>query len=192
METSGRRTIMKVLWAPWRMTYVKAVGKPIGCIFCLKTRERRDRANLLVHRGTHGAVLMNLYPYNSGHLLIAPYAHVDSVEALSTACSLELVKLISLSLRVLREELRPEGFNIGLNLGDISGAGIATHVHWHIVPRWTGDTNFMPLLADTRVMPEHLDITYRRLRRRFRRSADTPPNRRAPRGTRRRMRRLPP
>ncbi len=160
---------MKVIWAPWRMTYIRRHRKPAGCIFCRAARQRRDAANLLLHRGRLGFVLMNLYPYNSGHLLVAPYSHVDSLEALTADESLELIRLTTLSLRALREEVRPEGFNLGINLGRVSGAGIEAHLHLHVVPRWNGDTNFMPLFSETRVIPEHLRTTYNRLAARFRR-----------------------
>lgn len=159
----------RVLWAPWRMAYIKRADRPAGCIFCVKPRQRRDAANLLLHRGRLGFVMMNLFPYNSGHLLIAPYAHESSLEMLPEETALELIALTNLSLKVLRTTVRPEGFNVGLNLGRVAGAGIEGHVHFHLVPRWNGDTNFMPLFAETRVMPEHLDATYRKLRAAFQR-----------------------
>lgn len=158
---------MKVLWAPWRMAYIKAAHKPRGCIFCIKPRQRRDPRNYLLSRGRHAFAIMNLFPYNSGHLLIAPYAHVDSLDKLPDEAALELLRLTNRSLQILRAELKPEGFNVGINLGRVAGAGIREHVHLHIVPRWNGDTNFMPLFGETRVMPEHLDATYRKLRKRF-------------------------
>lgn len=158
---------MRILWAPWRMAYITRANKPRGCIFCVKPRERRDATNYLLHRGAHAFVMMNLFPYNSGHLLIAPYAHVKSLEDLSDAAALEVHRLTTLSLRALRAEMRPEGFNLGVNLGRVSGAGIEAHVHLHVVPRWNGDTNFMPLFGETRVIPEHLKATYRKLRARF-------------------------
>lgn len=158
---------MKVLWAPWRMAYIKNARKPAKCIFCVKPGERRDAENLLLHRGRHGFVMMNLFPYNSGHLLVAPYAHTRSLEQLPDEVALDLLALTNLSLKVLRAEIKPEGFNIGVNLGRVSGAGIEAHVHLHIVPRWNGDTNFMPLFAETRVIPEHLQATCRKLRARF-------------------------
>ena len=159
---------MKVIWAPWRMSYIRRVGKPAGCIFCSASRGRRDADNLLLHRGRHGFVIMNRFQYNSAHLMIAPFAHVNSLEKLPDETSLELMRLINLSISVLRAELNPEGFNIGINLGRVSGAGIEAHVHFHIVPRWNGDTNFMPLFAETRVIPEHLQATYHKLRTQFR------------------------
>ncbi len=157
---------MRVLWAPWRMIYIKHAHKPRGCIFCLKPRQRRDASNLLLHRGRHAFLMMNLFPYNSGHLLVAPYAHVRSLETLSDEAALEVIRLTNLAFRVLRAEIRPEGFNLGMNLGRVSGAAIEKHVHLHIVPRWSGDTNFMPVFSDTRVIPEHLTATYRKLRSR--------------------------
>ena len=168
---------MRVLWAPWRMAYLKRADRPAGCIFCLKPRQRRDATNLLLHRGRLGFVMMNLFPYNSGHLLIVPYAHAGALDTLPDAVALDLLGLTSLSLRVLRHTVKPEGFNVGLNLGRVAGAGIEGHVHVHIVPRWNGDTNFMPLFAETRVMPEHLDATYRKLRRGFARLAAVRPAR---------------
>lgn len=161
---------MRVMWAPWRMAYIKHARKPTACIFCSTARERRDEANLLLHRSAHGFVIMNLFPYNSGHLMVAPYAHVRSLESLSDDSALDLIRLTNLSLAVLRAEIRPEGFNVGINLGRVGGAGIEAHVHLHIVPRWNGDTNFMPLFSETRVIPEHLRATYRKLRAQFRKA----------------------
>jgi ATP adenylyltransferase len=174
---------MKVIWAPWRMAYIRTARRQAGCIFCVKSKQRRDTANLLLHRGRHGFVLMNLFPYNSGHLMVAPYAHVESLELLSPDEAADLIALTSLSLKILRAEIRPEGFNVGINLGRVSGAGIEEHVHVHIVPRWNGDTNFMPLFSETRVIPEHLRATYRKLQARFRRmkkNAEMTPGRRGP------------
>jgi ATP adenylyltransferase len=159
---------MNVIWAPWRMAYIRSSRKPAGCVFCSKVWKRQDASNLLLHRGRYGFVMMNLFPYNSGHLMVVPYGHVKSLEALPANEALDLLGLMNLSLRVLRQEINPEGFNIGINVGRVSGAGIANHVHLHIVPRWNGDTNFMPLFAETRVIPEHLQQTYRKLRTRFR------------------------
>jgi len=163
---------MKVIWAPWRMAYIASSQKPTGCVFCLKPWERRDASNLVLHRGHHAFVIMNRFPYNSGHLMVAPYAHVRTLESLQPEVILDLLSLTTLSLSALRAEIRPEGFNIGLNLGRVSGAGIEDHLHLHIVPRWNGDTNFMPLFAETRVIPEHLHATYRKLRDRFARLAN--------------------
>ena len=164
----GRVPTRQVLWAPWRMAYIASVRKPTSCIFCSKPAQRRDAVNLVLHRGHYGFVMMNLFPYNSGHLMVAPYEHVKTLEELSAEAALELFALTTLSIRALRVEIRPEGFNIGINLGRVSGAGIEDHLHLHIVPRWNGDTNFMPLFAETRVIPEHLKDTYRKLHARFR------------------------
>jgi len=158
---------VKVIWAPWRMTYVKDARKPASCIFCLPAGPRQDASRLVLHRGRHGFVIMNRYPYNSGHLLVAPYAHVKDLEALPADHALDLLHLTNRAIRVLRKAVEAEGFNVGLNLGQVSGAGIEAHVHIHIVPRWNGDTNFMSLLAETRVIPEHLRATYRKLRKGF-------------------------
>jgi ATP adenylyltransferase len=158
---------MKVIWAPWRMAYIASSHRRSACIFCNKPREHRDASNLLLYRGRHGFVVMNRFPYNSGHVMVAPYAHVKSLESLRSEVVLELLNLATLSLQVLRAEVQPEGFNIGINLGRVSGAGIEGHLHLHIVPRWNGDTNFMPLFAETRVIPEHLEATYRKLHDRF-------------------------
>ncbi len=165
---------MKTIWAPWRMTYIKNAHKPGRCIFCQKARERRDAANLLLHRGRQAFVLMNLFPYNSGHLMVAPYAHVKNLDPLPPECILELMQLTTLALQVLRAEIHPEGFNIGINLGRVSGAGIKNHLHLHIVPRWNGDTNFMPMLAETKVIPEHLSTTFTKLQARFRQLVGRP------------------
>jgi ATP adenylyltransferase len=158
---------MKIMWAPWRMAYIQA-KKPRECLFCSILRKQRDGTNLLLHRGRYGFVMMNLFPYNSGHLMVAPYAHVNSLESLADEHTLELVRMTSLSMRVLRVVIRPEGFNIGINLGRVSGAGIEGHIHLHVVPRWNGDTNFMTVFSETRVIPEHLGATYRKLRTSFR------------------------
>ncbi len=165
---------MHVIWAPWRMAYVKDARTLAGCIFCLKRTTSRDAARLVLHRGQHGFVIMNRYPYNSGHLLIAPYAHVKSLELLPADCALDLIRMMNLSIRVLQQTIRPEGFNVGFNLGQVSGAGIEAHLHLHLVPRWNGDTNFMSLLAETRVIPEHLQVTYRKLRAAFRSALNEP------------------
>jgi ATP adenylyltransferase len=154
---------MKRMWAPWRMEYLIS-NKDEGCIFCEKPAEKRDGENYLLYRGQHGYILLNLYPYSNGHLMVAPYQHVASLEDLAPEVLTELMLLVNLSLRVLRRALKPQGFNVGVNIGKAAGAGFVNHVHIHIVPRWAGDTNFMPLLAETRIIPELLDETYERLR----------------------------
>lgn len=153
---------MKRLWAPWRMTYLKA-NKTEGCIFCQKAAERRDRENLILWRGQSGLVLLNLYPYNNGHLMVTPYEHVPSIENLSPETLADLMGMVQKSLAVLRKAMNPNAFNIGINLGAAAGAGIADHMHIHVVPRWNGDTNFMPVLGETRVVPDFLENSYDQL-----------------------------
>ncbi len=154
------------LWAPWRMQFIEA-EKPQGCIFCrfpAEEGEESDRKNLVVHRGARSFTILNRYPYNSGHVMVVPRAHVAQLDALSPDELGDLHAELQRAARVVREVYRPEGMNVGMNLGRIAGAGIADHLHYHVVPRWGGDTNFMPVLADTRVMVEHLEGTWQKLR----------------------------
>ncbi|MCZ7585784.1 MAG: HIT domain-containing protein [Deltaproteobacteria bacterium] len=153
---------MNRLWAPWRVPYLKG-EKPVGCIFCDKPKEDRDEDNLILHRGTHHFVIMNLFPYSNGHLMIVPYLHTDALEDLDAAAAVELFDLIKAARKALLESMNPEGFNVGINLGRVAGAGIHEHVHVHVVPRWLGDTNFMPTLAGTKVISEHIQESYRKL-----------------------------
>jgi ATP adenylyltransferase len=153
---------MKPLWAPWRMEFIKG-KKPAGCIFCDKPKENRDKENFILRKNKLSFVMMNIYPYNHAHLLISPYQHVNGVELLPIETLTDMMESVQTSVSALREALNPEGFNLGINMGKAAGAGIEDHVHIHIVPRWTGDTNFMPLLSEVRVMPEHLDRTYDKL-----------------------------
>ncbi|HEX6542816.1 MAG TPA: HIT domain-containing protein [Ktedonobacterales bacterium] len=156
---------MEHLWAPWRMAYINADDeKEQGCIFCVKPQQDRDEENLVLYRGERCFVLMNLFPYNNGHLMIAPYAHVPDIEHLDAETLTEMMLTAQKSLAALRAAMRPNGFNMGINQGTVAGAGIADHVHLHVVPRWNGDTNFMPVLADTKVMPDFLQNTYRQLK----------------------------
>ena len=154
---------MERLWSPWRMQYLTD-ERPHGCVFCLAVAQSRDEENLIAWRGERAFVMLNRYPYNAGHLMVIPYEHVASVECLPPETLTEMMLLVNRSLAALRRAMSPEGFNIGANLGHVAGAGIADHVHMHIVPRWEGDTNFMPVLADVRVVPELLADTYRKLR----------------------------
>jgi ATP adenylyltransferase len=147
------------LWAPWRIGYVTE-QKPPGCVFCTKPGQDMDRQNLILFRGTFCFVILNLYPYNNGHLMVVPFEHVGGVEDLSTDAIGEMMALTQQSIGVLRDKLHPTAFNIGINQGVPAGAGVADHVHLHVVPRWVGDTNFMPVLADTRVMPQSLTSSY--------------------------------
>ncbi|MCX6026495.1 MAG: HIT domain-containing protein [Chloroflexi bacterium] len=143
---------MKHLWSPWRMEYIQDHTRASGCIFCEAWAGGEDERSLLVHRGQGAFVILNRFPYTSGHLMIVPVTHLPTL-ALTQA-----------ALTVLRQVYRPQAFNVGANIGELAGAGIADHVHLHVVPRWAGDTNFMATLAETRVLPEALDETYRRLR----------------------------
>ncbi len=146
---------MKRMWAPWRMAYIRTSRQP-GCFLCQAFRSRADREHLVLKRGASCALIMNRYPYNNGHLMAAPYRHVASLERMRPAETAELMALAALACRRLRRLLRAQGFNLGLNLGSASGAGLKDHLHLHIVPRWEGDTNFMPVLADIKVIPQPL------------------------------------
>ncbi len=134
-----------------------------GCIFCDKVAEENDKANLIVFRGSTAFTLMNLYPYNNGHLMVAPYEHTANLSDLTDACLLEIMQLVKRSEQALYDAYKPQGYNIGMNLGQIAGAGIADHLHMHVVPRWTGDTNFMPVLGDTKVLPDSLSGSYEKI-----------------------------
>ncbi len=157
---------MKHIWAPWRMEYIQ-MEKPEGCILCQKPAQNNDAASYILYRGDKNFVIMNTYPYNPGHLLIAPYRHVATLADLTPDERHEHIDVVSRSVEILREAFNPGGFNLGTNLGKLAGAGIADHVHTHIVPRWQGDTNFMPVIGDTRVIPEALTETYQKLKDRF-------------------------
>jgi len=151
------------LWAPWRMSYVGA-EQPEGCIFCVKSASDDDEHNHLLHRGDAVFIMLNRYPYNTGHLMIAPFRHVADPLQLAPQESSEVLYGIRIAMEVLRGAYHPDGFNIGANIGHCAGAGYAGHMHVHVVPRWSGDTSFMAVSADTRVVPESLDETYRRLK----------------------------
>jgi ATP adenylyltransferase len=160
------------LWSPWRSQYIAAGGAADpdskGCLFCnLKADLDNDEANLVVHRALHSFIVLNLYPYISGHLLIGPYEHVAELDATAKEATDELMDLTKRSQTALREAYEPDGFNVGMNLGASAGAGIVDHIHIHIMPRWTGDTNFMSTVANTRVISEDLALTYRKLRGKF-------------------------
>jgi ATP adenylyltransferase len=155
------------LWSPWRMDYIRRGGAgEHGCIFCdLPAADAaEDEANHLLARGEVSFLLLNAFPYNPGHLMAAPYRHVGDYEELTAAELAEMTALCGQAIRAMREESAPHGFNLGMNLGQVAGAGIADHLHLHLVPRWGGDTNFMPVVGQTKVLPELLDETYRRLR----------------------------
>lgn len=157
---------MKHLWAPWRMEYILK-EKNEGCIFCEIPEENRDEKNYILYRGEFCFVILNTYPYNNGHIMIAPYSHVKNLEELNKDTINELMSLCQKSIFILKEKMNPQGFNIGVNIGKVAGAGILEHVHLHIVPRWQGDTNFMPVILDTKVIPEYLSKTYYLLKPNF-------------------------
>ncbi len=157
------------IWAPWRLAYVKDASKDVesDCIFCAKPAADEDAANLIVHRGERCFVILNLFPYTNGHLMVTPYEHASSIADLEPATIAELMGLSQRAIRILDEAYAPHGYNVGFNQGRVAGAGVEHHVHMHVVPRWGGDTNFMPVLADTRVMPQTLEQSYEVLRGAF-------------------------
>ena len=156
---------MEHLWAPWRMTYIAPkTPQSQECIFCTQPAAYRDTEYYILYRGTHCYMMLNLYPYNTGHLMVVPYQHAASIEKLDAATLDELMAQAQLALQALRHAMKPDGFNMGINEGKVAGAGFAEHMHLHIVPRWQGDTNFMPVVADTKVMPELLSTVYQKLK----------------------------
>ena len=155
------------LWAPWRIDYI--LGKrpeeiESGCLFCRLHEEKDDHGNLILERTQHSYVLLNRYPYSSCHLLVLPSSHIADLDELETEPYIDLMRLLKKSIKILQKALHPAGINTGLNMGAAAGAGIASHLHFHIVPRWPGDHNFMPVIADTMVMPQHLDSSYKMLK----------------------------
>jgi ATP adenylyltransferase len=158
------------IWSPWRMAYIQAAkeqGEDGGCIFCDLPAEGDDVRTMILARGELAFVIVNSYPYNPGHLMVAPFRHVGAFTSLEAAELADVDALVARSIRALEQEMEPHGYNLGMNLGRVAGAGIPDHVHWHLVPRWNGDTNFMPVVGETRVLPELLEETYARLRPRF-------------------------
>ncbi len=154
---------MNHIWAPWRMGYVTA-EEPKGCVFCTQPAAGDDEASQILYRGEHVFIMMNRFPYNTGHLMVAPFRHIADPLELTHEESSELLQGVRIGLEALKCVFSPEGFNLGMNIGHVAGAGFAGHIHVHVVPRWTGDTNFMAVTADTRIVPEALTETYRRLR----------------------------
>jgi ATP adenylyltransferase len=154
------------IWAPWRLEYVKDAAKDNEheCIFCTKPSEVDDEANFIVHRGAQCFVILNTFPYTNGHLMVAPYEHTPALQDLDSGTIAEIMALAQQAMRRLEEVYSPHGYNVGFNQGRIAGAGFENHIHMHVVPRWGGDTNFMPVLADTRVMPQTLEQSYEALR----------------------------
>ena len=154
---------MRHIFAPWRIRYIQA-PKYEGCIFCDFPAENNDEKRLILHRGRLSFTIMNTYPYNPGHVMIAPYSHKASLEDLTSEEMLDIFENAKLVIRAIKGTMNPDGFNLGINIGRVAGAGIEDHIHLHIVPRWNGDTNFMPVLGDVKVIPEALEETYRKLK----------------------------
>ena len=155
---------MEQLWAPWRMELIEKGQQPAGCIFCDLPRASDDRGNLILGRTRHTFAILNRFPYNNGHLMVVPAKHTADLAALSIEECSELAEMLRVSVRLLGLAYQAQGYNVGMNLGQVAGAGIADHLHWHVVPRWNGDTNFMPVLGATKVMIEHLQAGWDRLR----------------------------
>ncbi|MFC1948954.1 HIT domain-containing protein [Chloroflexota bacterium] len=157
---------MEHIWAPWRMEFIR-MKKPEGCFLCETPKEDKDTENYILFRGEKNFVILNSYPYNPGHMLVAPYRHIDGLAAMTDEERKEHFDIASQCVEVLKKVLSPEGFNLGINLEKVAGAGIADHIHTHIVPRWQGDSNFMTVIADVRVVPEALADTYQKLKGKF-------------------------
>jgi ATP adenylyltransferase len=152
------------LWSPWRFQYLAGLKRPEGCIFCAMAADpAHDEESLLVHRGAHNFIVLNRFPYTSGHLMVVPYVHSASLAAIEPAAAAEMMDLMRIAETKLRGLYRPDGMNLGMNMGEAAGAGIAGHIHLHLVPRWAGDANFMTITSDTRVLPEDLAVTWKRV-----------------------------
>lgn len=151
---------MQQLWAPWRLQYVINAGEDEGCIFCTKPKQDNDRDNLILYRSHHAFIIMNLYPYNNGHLMIVPYQHAQDLDGIADDVLTDLITLTRKAQNIMKQVFAAQGFNIGINVGKAAGAGIDEHIHIHIVPRWAGDTNFMPVLGDIKVIPQHIWAAY--------------------------------
>jgi len=158
---------MKHLWSPWRMSYIENHGKEEGCIFCNAQAQEDGPGNLIVHRGRSAYVILNRYPYTNGHLMVVPFEHKSRLEDLDPSTRAEMMELTARSMTLLRKLYDPQAFNMGANIGEAAGAGVKEHFHIHVVPRWTGDTNFMSALAATRVLPETLEDTFQRVQAAF-------------------------
>jgi ATP adenylyltransferase len=158
---------MEHIWSPWRFKYIASIDQEQGCVFCRAARAGDDREMLVVHRAGLNFVILNLFPYTSGHLMVVPYEHTASLAAISEATSTEMMELAKRAQTALDREYRPDGYNIGMNLGKSAGAGVADHLHLHLVPRWAGDANFVSVIGETRVLPEDLQTTYDKLRKHF-------------------------
>ena len=155
---------MDEMWAPWRMPYIQQSGPETGCIFCTAAAAHDDEETLVVHRAERCFVMMNRFPYNSGHLMVVPYQHSGQLDEIVPETGADLFRMTQVSARALSRVMNPGGFNVGINQGEVAGAGVVDHIHLHVVPRWNGDTNFMPVLADVKVIPELLSATASKLR----------------------------
>jgi ATP adenylyltransferase len=159
---------MEFVWSPWRYDYIASAGKtPSSCVFCLGEDPSSDADRLVVYRGVHNFVILNLFPYTSGHFMVAPFAHMARFEEAVAPQIAEMMELAQRGMRALQTLYKPEGFNMGMNLGHCAGAGIREHFHLHVVPRWIGDANFVSIVSETRVLPEDLTVTYRRFKEVF-------------------------
>jgi len=158
---------MDHLWSTWRFNYITSINRETGCVFCRINQEQKDAENYVIHRANLNFILLNLFPYTSGHLMIVPYEHQAELAALTTATTTEIMELAKRAQIALQVEYKPDGFNIGMNLGHSAGAGVADHLHLHVVPRWTGDANFVSIIGETRVLPEDLSVTCNKLKQHF-------------------------
>ena len=158
---------MDHLWSPWRYKYIASADRQEGCVFCRIEQEHKDAENYLVYRARLNFIILNLFPYTSGHLMIVPYEHVASLASVNEATTAEMIQLAKRAQLALEAEYNPDGFNIGMNLGRSAGAGVADHIHLHVVPRWSGDANFVSIVGETRVLPEDLETTRAKLKRHF-------------------------
>ena len=161
-----KEVIMEHIWAPWRMAYIEG-KKSGGCVLCEKAESTSDEENLVLCRDKYNFVMLNLYPYNPYHLMVVPYRHISAIEVMTEAERNEHFTIVSRCVEILRKELTPAGFNVGINMGSVAGAGIEDHIHTHIIPRWQGDTNFITVVSDIRVIPEALADSYRKLKDKF-------------------------
>jgi ATP adenylyltransferase len=158
---------MEHVWSPWRYKYIASAGKEEGCVFCRIHRQQNDRENFVLYRGQLNFVILNLFPYTSGHLMIVPYEHTASFAETGEALTAEMMRLARRAVSALVAEYHPDGFNVGMNLGLSAGAGVADHLHLHVVPRWAGDANFVSIIGETRVLPEDLATTHEKLKKHF-------------------------
>ena len=158
---------MDYLWTPWRYTYITSCDRAPTCVFCELQRSEDDRKALIVHRGEYNFIILNAFPYNCGHSMVVPYAHVDRLQKLPSAAATEMMQLVQRLEAVLTEVYSPDGVNLGMNVGKAAGAGVAGHIHMHVLPRWVADSNFMTVIGEARVLPELLATTYERLKEKF-------------------------